>query len=193
MFRNPPYVCRYLVIGFILLATLLTGFSAEADFEKIAKQSLAEIHAQSFQAGRIKECVALYATDAKFFVDNKLVATGETELLKFYQGLRDADQLRKIEVEKFLEIGGGENHGWAIFTYTKEFDLTGRDPQLIQRYKLEGYSVLKTTQYGTAIFSRIGGQWKIQVMTVFDPEIWEGKKEPPFHHPMPSKSGRVSW
>jgi len=33
--------------------------------------------------------------------------------------------------------------------------------------------MLRTKQYGTAIFSQRDGQWKIELMTVFDPEIWE--------------------
>ena len=118
----------------------------------------------------------MYAGNAKFFVDNKLVASGEEGLLEFYRGLRDVDRIRKIEIDKFVDIGSNENFGWAIFNYTKEYDLKNRDPQFLKSHKLEGFSTVNVRQYGTAIFAKIDGQWKVQTMTVFDPEIWEPKK-----------------
>ena len=156
-------------------APLLRVFSAE-DFVRIAKQALSEIHAKAFQAGDIKACVALYAGNAKVFVDNKLIASGERELLKFYKGLREVDRITTIVVDEFVDVGGNENVGWVIFTYTKEYDLKNRAPEFIKNHKLEGFSTLKVRQYGTAIFSKIDGHWKIRTMSVFDPELWEPKK-----------------
>jgi len=160
----------------LLVSTTSLAFGAKEDFEKIAKQALAEFHAKSFREGDIKGCVSLYAGDAKFFVDNKLAASGEEGLLKFYQELRDVDGIRKIEIDEFVHIGSNENVGWAIFNYTKEYDLRNRDPQFLKNHKLEGFSALNVRQYGTAIFAKIDRRWKIQTMTVFDPEIWEPKK-----------------
>jgi hypothetical protein len=160
----------------ILLSASLPIFGATEDFAKIARQTLAELHARHFKEGNIKACVSLYAGDAKFFVDNKRVASGEAELLAFYKGLREVDGIRKIEVLEFVDIGSNENSGWAIFDYTKEYDLKNRDPEFLKAHKLQGYSTLNIKQYGTALFSKIDGQWKIQTMTVFDPEIWEPRK-----------------
>jgi len=155
---------------------IYTGRQSDQDFEKIAKQTLSEIHAKDFQEGNIKGCVSIYADNAKFFVDNKLIASGRNELLAFYKGLRETDRILKIEVDEFLDVGSGENVGWAIFNYTKDYDLRNRDPSFIEKHKLGGFSILTIKQYGTAIFAKIGGHWKIQTMTVFDPEIWEPKK-----------------
>jgi ketosteroid isomerase-like protein len=166
---------RLAVVG-ILLATSLPGFAAEEDFAKTARRALAEIHAKNFRDGNITACVSLYAGNAKFFVDNKLIASGERELLEFYKGLREVDRIKEIVVDEFVDIGSKGNVGWAIFNYTKEFDLKNRDPKFIQSHKLDGFSTLRVRQYGTAIFEKIDGHWKIQTMTVFDPEIWEPKK-----------------
>ena len=174
MFPYPHH--KGLALLVILLSTTLRIFGAIEDFSKIAKQTLAEIHAKHFQAGNIKECVSIYAGNAKFFVDHKLVASGEGELLAFYKGLREVDRILKIEVDEFLDIGSDGNLGWAIFNYRKDYDLKGRDPNFIKRHKLEGLSILTIKQYGTAIFAKIEGQWKIRTMTVFDPEIWEPRK-----------------
>jgi hypothetical protein len=176
MCTNPPHRFKRLALVLLCFSTSLLAFGAEEDFAKVAKQTLAEIHARAFQAGDIKGCVALYARDAKFFVDHKLVAHGETELLAFYQGLRETDRIGKIAIDEFVDLGSREHVGWAVFNYTKAYDLKGRDPQFIKRHKLEGFATLHVKQHGTAIFARIDGQWKIQVMTVFDPEIWEPKK-----------------
>ena len=148
----------------------------DQDFAKIAKQTLSEVHAKNFEDGNLKGCVSIYAGNAKFFVDHKLVASGEGELLTFYKGLREVDRILKIEVYEFLDIGSNENLGWAIFNYRKDYDLKNRDADFIKKHKLEGFSVLAIKQYGTAIFAKIDGHWKIQTMTVFDPEIWEPKK-----------------
>lgn len=160
----------------ILLATSLPVCGAKEDFANIAKQTLSEIHAGYFSDGNFKGCVSLYAGNARFFVDNKLVASGEAELLSLYKGLREADGVRRIVVDEFVDTGSNETLGWAIFNYTKEYDLKNRDPEFIKTHKLEGFSALNIKQYGTAIFAKIDGQWKIQTMTVFDPEIWEPKK-----------------
>jgi hypothetical protein len=168
---------KRLALVVILLSTRLLVFGAEEDFAKVAKQTLSENHARAFQEGNIKGCVSIYADDAKFFVDNKLIARGETELLEFYKGLREVDRIRKIVIDEFVDIGSRQDFGWAIFNYTKEFDLKNRDPQFIKTHKLEGFSTLNVKQYGTAIFVKIDGRWKIQTMTVFDPEIWEPKKK----------------
>src|SRR5687767_93474 len=105
MFTYPHLLHKRLALVVVLAATSLTVLGAKEDFEKIAKQTLSETHAKDFQAGNIKGCVSIYAADAKFFVDHKLVASGEAELLKFYKGLRDVDGIRKIAVEEFIEIG----------------------------------------------------------------------------------------
>src|SRR5262245_623894 len=114
---------KRLALVVISLLASLTVFGAKEDFGKIARQALAEIHAKNFREGNIKACVSLYAGDAKFFVDNKRVASGEAELLKFYAGLRDVDRILKIEIDEFVDVGGNDDLGWAIFTYTKEYDL----------------------------------------------------------------------
>ena len=176
MIRYPHLLHKRLALVVILASTSLPVFGANENFERIAKQTLSETHAKAFQAGNIKECVSIYAADAKFFVDHKLVASGVAELLKFYKGLREVDGIRKIVVDEFVDIGSDENLGWVIFNYTKEYDLKGRDPQFIKTHKLDGFSSLNIKQYGTAIFAKIAGQWKVQTMTVFDPEIWEPKK-----------------
>lgn len=176
---KPAYlhpILKRLALVVILLSTRLLALGATEDFAKIAKRTLSEIHAKNFQEGNIKGCVSIYAGNAKFFVDNKLVASGEKELLAFYKGLREVDGIRKIEVDEFVDIGSNENSGWAIFNYTKEYDLKNRDPKFIERHKLDGFSILNIKQYGTAIFAKIDGHWKVQTMTVFDPEIWEPKK-----------------
>jgi len=176
IFASQHPMHRYLTLAIILSVTSLSASGAEGKFEDIAKHSLAEIHAKHFQAGNIKECVSIYAADAKFFVDHKLVASGAAELLALYTGLRETDGVRKIEINEFVDIGADKSLGWVIFTYTKEYDLKGRDPKFIKDHKLEGFSTLSIKQYGTAIFSKIDGRWKIQRMSVFDPEIWEPKK-----------------
>ncbi len=167
---------KRLALVVILLSTTTLVFGAKEDFEKIAKRSLAETHAKNFQEGDIKGCVSMYAANAKFFVDNKLVASGEAGLLEFYKRLRDVDGISKIEIDEFVDIGSNENFGWAIFNYTKQYDLKNRDPEFLRSNKLEGFSTLNVKQYGAAIFAKKDGQWKIQTMTVFDPEIWEPKK-----------------
>jgi hypothetical protein len=175
----PAYLHRLhkrLALVAILLSACLPACGAKEDFGKIARQTLADIHAKCFREGNIRECVSLYAGNAKFFVDNKLVASGEAELLKFYAGLREVDGILKIEIDDFVDIGSHENMGWAIFNYTKEYDLKNRDPKFIQSHKLDGFSTLNVKQYGTAIFANIDGQWRVQTMSVFDPEIWEPKK-----------------
>lgn len=164
------------VLIVLLFATSLTVCGADEDFSNIAKQILAETHAKNFSEGNIKGCVSLYAGNARFFVDNKLVASGEAALLELYKGLREADGVRRIAVDEFVDTGSNGNLGWAIFNYTKEYDLKNQDPEFIKTHKLEGFSTLNIRQYGTAIFSKIDGQWKIQTMSVFDPEIWEPKK-----------------
>ena len=170
------HILKRLALVVILLSTSLFVFGSTEDFAKIAKQTLSEIHAKNFSDGNIKGCVSIYTGNAKFFVDNKLVASGEKQLLAFYKGLREVDGIRKIEVDEFVDIGSNEDFGWAIFNYTKEYDLKNRDPKFIERHKLDGFSTLNIKQYGTAIFAKIDGHWKIQTMTVFDPEIWEPKK-----------------
>lgn len=167
---------KRLALVVVLLSASLPVFGAKEDFSKIARQILADIHARSFREGNIKGCVAVYAADAKFLVDNKLVASGEAELLKLYAGLREVDGVLKIEVDDFVDIGSQGDSGWAIFNYTKEYELKNRDPEFIKRHQLEGFSTLNIKQYGTAIFAKIDGQWRIRTMTVFDPEIWEPKK-----------------
>jgi hypothetical protein len=149
---------KRLALVVILLSTTTLVFGAKEDFDKIAKRSLAETHAKNFQEGDIKGCVSMYAANAKFFVDNKL------------------DGISKIEIDEFVDIGSNENFGWAIFNYTKQYDLKNRDPEFLRSNKLEGFSTLSVKQYGAAIFAKKDGQWKIQTMTVFDPEIWEPKK-----------------
>jgi hypothetical protein len=176
MFPYLHHMPKGLALAVILLSTSFPVFGAKEDFAKIARQTLAEIHAQHFQAGNIKGCVSLYAGNAKFFVDHKLVASGEEELLAFYKGLREVDRILRIEVHEFLDIGSDENLGWAIFNYRKDYDLKNRDPGFIKRHQLDGFSVLSIRQYGTAIFAKIDGRWKIRTMTVFDPEIWEPQK-----------------
>jgi hypothetical protein len=176
MFIYLHHIHKRLALLVILLSTSLLVFGAEEDFTKIAKQTLSEIHAKHYQEGNIKECVALYARNAKFFVDNKLNASGEEELLAFYKGLREVDRILNISVDEFVDIGSNGNFGWAIFNYSKDYDLKDRDPNFIKRHKLDGFSILTIKQYGTAIFAKIDGHWKIQTMTVFDPEIWEPKK-----------------
>jgi hypothetical protein len=167
---------RKLALAALWLSTSLLAFGADDAFVKIAKQTLAEVHAKNFKDGNMKGCVSLYAPNAKFFVANKLVASGERELLEFYKGLREVDRIRKIVIDDFVEVGSKETLGWVIFNYTKEYDLENYDPQFIKSHKLDGFSTLNVKQYGTAIFSKIDGQWKIQTMTVFDPKIWEPKK-----------------
>lgn len=167
------WVCLTLLA---VLASRLSVHGADDDFEKSAKQALAETHAKDFQTGNLSGCVSIYAADAKFFVDHKLIASGEAELLKLYQGLRDADRITRITVDEFVEIGSKENVGWAMFTYSKEYDLKHRDPQFIKTHKLDGFSSLRIKQYGTAIFAKIEGRWKIRTLSVFDPEIWEPRK-----------------
>jgi hypothetical protein len=176
MFTYLRHIPKRLVFVVIFLSASPFVFGAEEDFARTAKQTLSEIHAKAFQAGDIKACVALYAGNAKFFVDNKLIASGEAELLQFYKGLREVDRITTIVVDEFVDIGGDENVGWVIFTYTKEYTLKNRDPQFIKDHKLEGFSALKARQYGTAIFSKIDGRWKVRTMSVFDPELWEPKK-----------------
>jgi hypothetical protein len=167
---------KRLALVVIVLSTCLPVFGAKEDFCEIARKTLADIHAKSFREGNIKACVALYAGNAKFLVDNKLVASGEAELLKLYAGLREVDGVLTIEIDDFVDIGSQGDSGWAIFNYTKEYELKNRDPEFIKRHKLDGFSTLNIKQYGTAIFAKIDGQWRIQTMTVFDPEIWEPKK-----------------
>ena len=176
MITYPHLLHKRLALVVILASTGLPVFGAKEDFEKIARQTLSETHAKAFQAGYIKECVSLYAADAKFFVDHKLVASGEAELMTFYKGLREVYGIRKIVVDEFVDIGSSETLGWVMFNYTKEYDLKSRDPQFIKTHKLDGFSSLNIKQYGTAIFAKIGGRWKVQTMTVFDPEIWEPRK-----------------
>jgi hypothetical protein len=170
-----PRISKHLALVVALFSTSSLAFGAE-DFAKIAKEALSETHAKAFQSGDIKACVALYAGNAKFFVDNKLIASGRGELLQFYKSLREEDRITSIVVDEFVEIGGDENVGWVIFTYTKEYDLKNRDLQFIKNHKLEGFSALKVRQYGTALFSKIDGHWRIRTMSVFDPELWEPKK-----------------
>ena len=176
MFTYLRHLPKSLALVVVLLSTSLLVFGAKEDFEKIAKETLAETHARNFQEGNLKGCVSIYAGNAKFFVNNKLIASGQKELLEFYKGLREVDRIRKIVVDEFVDIGSQENFGWAIFNYTKEYDLKDRDPKFLKSHKLEGFSILNVKQYGTAIFSKIDGQWKVQTMTVFDPEIWEPRK-----------------
>lgn len=144
-----------------------------ANFEKSAKNALAEIHADSFASGDIETCVSIYTDNATFFVDNKLQATGKTELLTLYRQLKEEDQILSIEVDDFVEFGQSGNSGWVIFNYSKIYDLTSRDPDFLKQHTLTGFSSLRVRQYGTAIFRQDGGQWKIQTMLVFDSEIWE--------------------
>lgn len=153
-------------------------FGAEENFAKIAKQTLAEVHAKEFREGNIEGCVSLYAPNAKFFAANKLVASGEKELLAFYKRLREVDRIRKIEIDEFVDVGSKDTLGWVIYNYTKEYDLKGYDPQFIKSHRLEGFSTLNVKQYGTAIFEKVGDRWKIQIMTVIDPKLWEPKNEP---------------
>lgn len=167
---------KRLALVVLLLSASLPVFGAKEDFAKTVRQTLADIHAKTFREGNIKGCVALYAGNAKFFVDNKLVASGEAELLKLYAGFRKVDGILKIEIDDFVDIGSREDFGWAIFNYTKVYELKNRDPEFIKRHKLDGFSTLNIKQYGTAIFAKIDGQWRIQTMTVFDPEIWEPQK-----------------
>ena len=176
MFTLPHHLHRCLALVGIFLSMSLLVFGAKEDFEKIARQTLAESHSKNFQEGNIKGCVAIYAGDAKFFVDNKLIASGEKELLEFYKGLRDVDGIRKIVIDKFVDVGSDGNSGWVIFNYTKEYDLKNRDPKFLEDNKLTGFSTVNVKQYGTAIFAKIDGYWRVQIMTVFDPEIWERKK-----------------
>ena len=176
MFITLHRIPKGLALVLILLSASLPIFGAKEDFSKIARQTLAEIHAKHFQAGNTQGCVSLFADNAKFFVDHKLIASGKEELLAFYKGLREVDRILTIEVDEFLDIGSDENLGWAIFNYRKDYDLKNRDPSFIKRHKLEGFSTLTIKQYGTAIFAKIDGQWRIRTMTVFDPEIWEPKK-----------------
>jgi ketosteroid isomerase-like protein len=176
MFTYLHHMPQRWVLIVILLATSLPICGAKEDFANIAKQTLSEIHAKDFSEGNFKACVSLYAGNARFFVDNQLVATGEAELLTLYKGLREVDGVRKIVVDGFVDTGSNETLGWAIFNYTKEYDLKNRDPKFIKTHKLEGFSALNIKQYGTAIFAKIDGRWKIQTMSVFDPEIWEPKK-----------------
>jgi len=176
MFTHPTRLPRGLALVGLFLSTSLLVFGAKEDFDKIARETLAEIHAKSFQEGNLQGCVALYAGNARFFVDNKLVASGEKELLEFYRGLRDADGIKSIVIDEFVDTGSDGNTGWVIFNYTKEYDLKNRDPKFLEDNKLTGFSTLNIKQYGTAIFAKIDGRWKIRTMTVFDPEIWERKK-----------------
>ena len=176
MFTYLLHMPKHWALVLILLASSLPVCGAKEDFANIARQTLSEIHAKNFSEGNFKGCASLYAGNARFFVDNKLVASGEAELLELYKGLREVDGVRKITVDEFVDTGSNENLGWAIFNYTKEYDLKSRDPKFIKTHKLEGFSTLNIRQYGTAIFANIDGQWKIQTMTVFDPEIWEPKK-----------------
>lgn len=176
MFMSFRHLPKCLVIVAIVLLANRLSLAAEDDFTKIAKQTLSDIHAKAFQAGDIKACVALYADNAKFFVDNKLIASGEEQLLDFYRRLREVDEITTIVVDEFVDIGVNEKVGWAIFTYTKEYKLKNRDPEFIRSHKLEGFSALKVRQYGTAILKNLNGQWKICTMSVFDPEIWEPQK-----------------
>ena len=111
MTTYPHRLHKSLVLVVILASMGLPVFGAKKDFEKVAKQTLSETHAKAFQAGNIKECVSIYAADAKFFVDHKLVASGVAELLKFYKGLREVDGIRKIVVDEFVDIGSDENLG----------------------------------------------------------------------------------
>lgn len=176
MSPNPSRFYRRLALVVVWLSTGLLAFGAEDDFANAARRLLAEVHAKAFHEGNVKACVSLYAQDAKFFVDNKLVARGETELLAFYNRLRDVDGIRRIVIDEYIDMGSRGNLAWAVFNYTKQYDLKNRDPQFIKTHKLEGFSTLNVKQYGTAIFAKIDGHWKIQTMTVFDPEIWEPKK-----------------
>jgi hypothetical protein len=176
MHTDLHHILKRLALAALWLSTNLMAFGADEDFAQIAKQTLAEIHAKNFRDGNIERCVSLYAGNAKFFVANKLVATGEKELLELYKGLREVDRIRKIEIDEFVDVGSKDALGWVIFNYTKEYDLTNYDPQFIKSHKLDGFSSLNVKQYGTAIFSKIDGHWRIQTMTVFDPKIWEPQK-----------------
>jgi len=166
---------RLIPVG-VFVAAALVACGAPDDFAVIARHALAGIHAKSFREGDIKGCVAIYAADAKFFVDNKLVASGPAELLKLYTGLREEDGVRKIEIDEFVDIGRTGGFGWAIFNYTKQYELKGRDPEFLKRHQLESFATLNIKQHGTALFVKIDGQWKIRLMSVFDPEVWEPQK-----------------
>jgi hypothetical protein len=163
-----------LIVGFAFTPRFL--FGENADFAAIARHAFTDTHAQNFRDGNIPGCVSIYASDAKFFVDNKLVASGEKELLEFYKQLREADEIRTIEIDEFVDVGSRENTGWAIFNYTKEYDLRNRGSVFLKSNKLEGFSTVKVKQYGTAIFVRSEGHWKIQTLTVFDPGIQDPRK-----------------
>lgn len=171
---------RFLYRAAIALGTLLFsplgGANEEIDFETSARHSLAEVHADSFRTGDFETCVSIYQKDAKFYVDNQLLATGKAELLAFYQKLKAADGIQRIEVEKFVEVQSEGNSGWVVFTYKKVYDLTVQDPHFIKEHQLEGFTTLHLKQYGTAMFRKTNGHWKILTMAVFDPEIWEPKK-----------------
>lgn len=167
---------RRLALVGILLAAATLVFGGKEDFATIAKQVLAETHAKNFREGNIKGCVSMYAGNARFFVDNQLVASGAEGLLEFYRGLRDVDRIGKIEIDAFVDVGSTENLGWAVFDYTKEYDLKDRNPAFLRSNKLEGFSTLNVKQHGVAIFARIDGHWKVRTMAVYDPEIWEPRK-----------------
>lgn len=146
------------------------------EFEKSAKNALAAIHAEEFAAGNIEACVSIYTADAKFFVDNELLATGRAELIAFYRQLKEEDQILSIEVDDFVDFGRSENSGWVTFNYSKVYDLKDRDPGFLKQYKLTGFSALRARQYGTALFRNTDGHWKVQTMLFFDPEIWEPQR-----------------
>lgn len=172
---------RSLLTLFATLVVFFTSatsrlFAASEEFSAAVKQILAETHARSFQEGNLEACVSCYAEDARFFVDNKLVARGQAELLKLYRSLRETDGIRNIQINDFVEIGGKGDAAWALFNYTKEYDLKNRDPLFLKAHQLEGFSTVNVRQYGSAVFVKTDGRWKIQTMAVFDPEIWEPQK-----------------
>lgn len=164
---------RFLLVVLAVSLPAHLAYGGETEFEKTTRIALAEIHAKGFAAGDMETCVSIYADNATFFVDNELQATGQKELLAFYRQLKEEDQILSIEVDEFVEFSQSENSGWVIFNYSKVYDLTSRDPDFLRQHKLTGFSSLRVRQYGTAIFNHDGGQWKIQTMLVFDPEVWE--------------------
>mgnify|MGYP002845249589 CR=1 FL=1 len=142
-------------------------------FEFSVKHALGVVHAEAFAKGNFAECVSVYARDAKFYIENKLVAEGRSGLLKFYRDLKENAGVSEITIERFIEIQHVGEVGWVIFNYTKKYDLSSQPADFLAEHGLEGKKHLSVSKFGTAIFRTRLGVWRIKTMNVYGEEAWK--------------------
>ncbi len=144
----------------------------DSDFGAVARHVLGVVHAEEYEKGNFSKCVSLYTEDAKFYGENRVFASGKSELLKFYTELFNNDGILQIKIGKFIEIQKSGDMGWVIFNYTKKYELKEKDASLIKQYQLEGEKYIFVSKLGTAIFQFKDEEWKIERMIIYGPERW---------------------